>query len=410
MFSRLVRHAAAAGGVCRAFDAHNGLAGISIGGRAFTASNKADVQKVVAVLYRAGDAAKEPKLLGCAENELGLRDFLESRGIKYVVTSDKEGPNSEFDKELVDADVVVTTPFHPGYLTPDRIQRAERLKLALTAGIGSDHVDLPTAAKAGITVAEVTGSNVVSVAEHVVMMILSLVRNYIPAYTQVINGDWNVAKIAEKAYDLEGKVVGTVGCGRIGQRVLQRLRPFNCAELLYTDYAQLPKEREQELGVTYVKDLDEFVGKCDVITINCPLHEGTIDLFDRERIAKMKPGSWLVNTARGRIANTEAVVEALKSGHLSGYAGDVWYPQPAPADHPWRTMPRHAMTPHYSGTTLDAQLRYAAGTKEILRRFLDGEAQNPTDIICDAGKLAPQYDREAKEGTRSLQFGKEWEK
>lgn len=84
--------------------------------------------------------------------------------------------------------------------------------------------------------------------------------------------------------------------------------------------------------------------------------QGTENLFDKAMIANFKKGSWLVNTARGKIANTEAVVEALESGHLRGYAGDVWYPQPAPKDHPWRKMPNHGMTPHYSGTTLDAQV------------------------------------------------------
>ena len=84
--------------------------------------------------------------------------------------------------------------------------------------------------------------------------------------------------------------------------------------------------------------------------------QATEHLFNKEMIAKMPKGSYLVNTARGKICEANAVAEALESGHLRGYAGDVWYPQPAPKDHPWRTMPNHAMTPHYSGTTLDAQV------------------------------------------------------
>jgi formate dehydrogenase len=102
--------------------------------------------------------------------------------------------------------------FHPGYLTAERLAKAKKLKLAITAGIGSDHVDLNAANKTngGITVAEVTGSNVVSVAEHVVMTILVLVRNFVPAHEQVASGDWNVAAVAKNEYDLEDKVVGTV--------------------------------------------------------------------------------------------------------------------------------------------------------------------------------------------------------
>ncbi|KAK9804285.1 hypothetical protein WJX72_004788 [[Myrmecia] bisecta] len=348
-------------------------------------------------------------MLGCVENELGLRPFLEERGHEFVVTDDKEGPNSELDKHLKDAEVLISTPFHPAYLTKERIAKAPKLKLALTAGIGSDHIDLQAAAEAGITVAEITGSNVVSVAEHVVMMMLTLVRNYMPAYQQVINGEWDVGRIAMKAYDIEGKTIGTVGAGRIGQRVLERLKGFHPGKLLYSDYAQLSSQREKELGATYCKSVEELVSQCDIVTINCPLHKDTEHLFDKAMLGKMKKGSYLVNTARGKICDRDAVAEALKSGHLAGYAGDVWYPQPAPKDHPWRTMPNHAMTPHYSGTTLDAQARYAAGTKEVLRRTFDKEPLNPTDVIVEGGKMAAQYDSSAKE--RNMDYSKqEWEK
>src|ERR1700726_563244 len=115
------------------------------------------------------------QLLGSVSGELGLRKYLESEGHTFVVTSDKDGPNSILEKELVDADIVISQPFWPAYLTAERIAKAKKLALALTAGIGSDHVDLKAAAAHGITVAEETFSNSISVAEHVVMMVLSLV-------------------------------------------------------------------------------------------------------------------------------------------------------------------------------------------------------------------------------------------
>jgi formate dehydrogenase len=128
------------------------------------------------------------ELVGCVSGELGLRDFLEQRGHELIVTSDKDGPDSVFERELPDAEVVISQPFWPAYLTRERIAKAPELKLALTAGIGSDHVDLQAAIERGITVAEVTYSNSISVAEHVVMMILALVRNYIPMHQDVVNG------------------------------------------------------------------------------------------------------------------------------------------------------------------------------------------------------------------------------
>ena len=182
--------------------------------------------------------------------------------------------------------------FHPGYLTAERLQKAKNLKIAITAGIGSDHVDLNTANKTngGITVAEVTGSNVVSVAEHVVMTILVLVRNFVPAHEQIAAGDWNVAAVAKNEYDLENKVVGTVAVGRIGERVLRRLKPFDCKELLYFDYQPLRPEVEKEIGCRRVDSLEEMLAQCDVVTINCPLHEKTRGLFNKELISKMKKG------------------------------------------------------------------------------------------------------------------------
>lgn len=148
------------------------------------------------------------------------------------------------------------------------------MQLLLTAGIGSDHIDLNAAAEAGLTVAEVTGSNVVSVAEDELMRILILVRNFLPGYHQVINGDWNVAAIAYRAYDLEGKTVGTVGAGRIGKLLLQRLKPFNC-NLLYHDRLKMAPELEKEIGAKFEEDLDAMLAKCDVVVINTPLTDKT---------------------------------------------------------------------------------------------------------------------------------------
>ncbi|MBB6147425.1 formate dehydrogenase [Silvibacterium bohemicum] len=345
--------------------------------------------------YPGGQTAPTPKaidfkpgeLLGSVSGELGLRKYLEGLGHTFVVTSDKEGADSVFDRELPDTDIVISQPFWPAYLTPERIAKAKKLKLAITAGIGSDHVNLEAAIKHGITVAEVTFSNSISVSEHVLMMILSLVRNYLPSHEWVLKGGWNIADCVERSYDLEGMHVGTVAAGRIGLAVLKRLKPFD-VKLHYFDQHRLPEAVEKELGLTHHTSVEDMVKVCDVVTINAPLHPGTLDLFNEELIGKMKRGAYLVNTARGLICNREAIVRALESGQLAGYAGDVWYPQPAPQNHPWRTMPHHGMTPHISGTSLSAQTRYAAGTREILECFFENRPIREEYLIVDGGKLA----------------------
>jgi formate dehydrogenase len=326
-------------------------------------------------------------LLGSVSGELGLRKFLEGAGHTYVVTSDKDGPDSVFERELVDADVVISQPFWPAYMTTERFANARNLKLVITAGIGSDHTDLQSASERGVTVAEVTYCNSISVSEHVVMMILGLVRNYLPSWEVVKRGGWDIADCAARSYDIEGMHIGTVGAGRIGTAVLKRLKPFD-VHLHYFDPHRLPREVEDELGATYHENVADMLPLCDVVTINAPLHPKTENLFDTAMIARMKRGAYLVNTARGKIANRDAIAAALESGHLAGYAGDVWFPQPAPRDHPWRTMPHHGMTPHISGTSLSAQARYAAGTREILECFFEGRPIREEYLIVQGGHLA----------------------
>jgi formate dehydrogenase len=326
-------------------------------------------------------------LLGSVSGELGLRRYLEGLGHELIVTSDKDGENSVFDQHLADAEVVISQPFWPAYLTAERIAKAPNLKLAITAGIGSDHVDLDAAIDAGITVAEVTFCNSISVAEHVVMMILSQVRNYLPSHRRVLDGGWNIADCVQRSYDLEGMAVGTVAAGRIGLAVLRRLAPFD-VHLHYYDKHRLPTDVESELKLTYHESVHDMVPHLDVVTVNAPLHPETRGLFNDSLLATMKRGAYLINTARALICDRDAIVRALQSGQLAGYAGDVWYPQPPPANHPWRTMPNHGMTPHISGSTLSAQARYAAGTREILESYFSDRAIRDEYLIVQGGALA----------------------
>ncbi|CAF1469185.1 unnamed protein product [Rotaria sp. Silwood1] len=361
-----------------------------------SAASTTDQHTVLVVLYEGGEAGKKNKnILGCVENALGLPEWIKENKLedrlKLIVTSDKDSENSLAEKVLPEASIVISQPFWPCYLTQERIDKAKKLQLAITAGVGSDHVNLEAACKRGITVAEVSGSNVVGVAEHVIMQILALVRNFIPAYKQVINGEWDIAAIADNAHDLENKHVGVVGTGRIGVRVLQRLKPFD-VHLHYYDKYRLNESLEKELNVKYHSSVESLVRVCDVVSINCPLHPETEHLFNKKLLLLMKKGSYIINTARGKIVNRDDLVEAVNSNHIQGYAGDVWYPQPASKDHPWRSMPRHAMTPHYSGTTLDAQARYAAGVKEILENWLNGKPQRQEYLIVDKGQVvSPAY-------------------
>jgi formate dehydrogenase len=330
---------------------------------------------------------KPGTLLGSVSGELGLRKYLESNGHTLVVTSSKDGADSVLDRELPDAEIVISQPFWPAYMTAERFAKAKKLKLIVTAGIGSDHTDLQAAIKNNVTVAEVTYCNSNAVAEHVVMSILALVRNFVPAHNIIVNGGWNIADAVSRSYDLEAMQVGTVAAGRIGLRVLRLLKPFDVG-LHYMDRHRLPEAVEKELNLTYHSSLESLAKVCDVVTLNCPLHPETEHMINEQTLKFFKRGTYIVNTARGKLVDRDALVRAVESGHIAGYAGDVWFPQPAPKDHPWRKMPHQAMTPHISGTSLSAQTRYAAGTREILECYFEGRPIRNEYLVVQGGKLA----------------------
>lgn len=345
--------------------------------------------------YANGATAPSPKgldfkpgeLVGCVSGALGLRPFCEKHGISYVVTDDKEGPNSVFAKEMKDADIVMSQPFFPSYITAERFASAPNLKMCITAGIGSDHVDLEAAVKHKVDVVEVSGSNSVSVAEHEVMALLALVRNFIPSHDIARSGGWHISDCVARSYDLEGMEVGTVGAGRIGQAVMRMLKPFG-VKLHYTDQYRLSPAVEKELGATYHPTMEHLIKNVDAVHLNCPLYPGTEGMFNAKLLASMRRGAYIINNARGKLMDRDALVAAVERGQIAGYAGDVWFPQPAPKDHPWRNMSQHGMTPHISGTSLSAQARYAAGVREILECILEGRPIREEYYIVKAGALA----------------------
>ena len=333
--------------------------------------------KIVA-LFPETEEGLDNQLLN-TDKAIGLRDFLKDSNHELVILKNGE---EDLDKHLSDMDIVISAPFYPAYMTKERIEKAPNLKLAITAGVGSDHVDLDAASKNDVGVVEVTGSNTVSVAEHAVMDLLIVLRNFMEGHRQSVEGEWDLSKVGNQARELQNKTIGIFGFGRIGQLVAERLKPFNVTIQHYDPINQ--KDNENSRFVEF----EELVKTSDAITIHAPLTPSTDNLFNEDVLNKMKKGSYLVNTARGKIVNTQALVNAVNSGQIQGYAGDVWYPQPAPADHPWRTMPRNGMTIHYSGMTLESQKRIEDGVKDILKRFFNNEPFQDKDVIVSSGKIS----------------------
>jgi formate dehydrogenase len=175
--------------------------------------------------------------------------------------------------------------------------------------------------------------------------------------------------------------VGTVAAGRIGLAILQRLKPFH-VKPHYFQRHRLPESVEKELDLTFHTNVDDMVRVCDVVTINAPLHPGTLNMFNDKLLSKMKRGAYIVDTARTQICDRDAIVGSLESGQLAGHAGDVWYQQPAPKHHSGRSMPYNGMTPHMSGMS-SGQARYA------------GVRETPADIAKELGKATARVKLDA---------------
>lgn len=266
------------------------------------------------------------------------------------------------------AEVLVSTAFTP--LPGELLRQAGRLRLIQVAGVGVDHIDLAAARELGITVANVAGANATSVAEHVVMVALALLRGLVGAHQAMARGDWPLPAWMGSARELGGKTVGIVGMGRIGREVAARLLPFGVSTLYY-DVRRLDAVEEDALGATYL-DLDGVLRRSDLVTLHLPLTPQTAGLLNRERLFAMRRGAYLINAARAELVDEAALVEALTHGPLAGAAIDVFSPEPPPPDHPLRRLPNVILTPHGAGVTVEAQERIAQAAVQNLLRFVDG--------------------------------------
>jgi D-3-phosphoglycerate dehydrogenase / 2-oxoglutarate reductase len=252
-------------------------------------------------------------------------------------------------------------------LTPELIERAERLKVIGRAGTGVDNVDIPAATRRGIVVANAPESNSVAAAEHTVALMLSLCRNVPQAQATLVGGAWERSRF--KGSELYGKTLGVIGFGRIGQLVARRAQSFDMDVLAFDKFVSA--ERFRELGVEGVAELDDLLARADVVTLHVPKTPETIGLIGAEALATMKEGARLVNCARGELVDLEAVLAALESGKLAGAALDVFPSEPF-TDHPIFARDDVVVTPHLGASTAEAQDRAGVVTAEQVTAALTG--------------------------------------
>lgn len=293
--------------------------------------------------------------------------ILESRpdieGVPYPVTI----ANAALHPLLGDLSgiALAATPFGEAELAA-----APRLEVVARIGVGYDAVDVPALSRRGVPLMVAGTANSVSVAETAMFLMLTLAKRGATMDGLVRAGKW-WDKIKHLPVDLYAKTVVIIGFGRIGTRTARRCLGMEMTVLVYDPY--LPADAIRSAGCEPVADLDEALPRADFITIHCPKTPETKGLFGAERLQRMKPTAYLVNTARGGIVDEAALERALSAGKLAGAGIDVFEREPAPVDHPLLALPNVVVAPHVAGVTRESVDRMAIATVRNLLSVLDGK-------------------------------------
>lgn len=300
-----------------------------------------------------------------------------------LIFCDREASEEEWLSAGGDAEVLFVTPVT--WVRESLIARMPNLKMIHSEGVGFDRIDLEAARKRGVYVCNNAGCNAGPVAEQAVMLMTMLLHHTLWGHRMVLEG-----RQGEAVREIEGNVpldltaakVGLVGFGAIGQETAARLRP-NGTEVYYYARRRRDEETEKRLGVTYLP-LEELATRCDIVSLHLPATAESTHLVDRDFLARMKPGAFLVNTARGAIIDDEALCEAIRSGHLAGAGLDAYAPEPVPADHPLVKLAheypdRLILCPHQAGISLSSFRNVYRMLFEDLGRVMAG--QRPENIV-----------------------------
>jgi phosphoglycerate dehydrogenase-like enzyme len=266
------------------------------------------------------------------------------------------------------------------------IEAGRRLKLIQKLGVGVDKIDLAAAARCGIPVAITPGVNAAAVGEATLMLLLALARRLLAADAGVRAGRWEKLVFAHATHDLAGRTVGIVGLGRTGKQVAKRLAAFD-VRTLYYDIVRPGADVESQLQVRFAP-LDELLAQSDAVTLHVPLTAITRRMLDAQALARMRPGAYLINTARGEVVDEAALEAALRSGQLAGAGLDVYDGEPLTAARPLFALPNVVLTPHVAGVTRECVTRMWHHAYANCVRAAAGEPLAADDLIGEVSSTA----------------------
>jgi phosphoglycerate dehydrogenase-like enzyme len=286
--------------------------------------------------------------------------------------------DGERKQKLAEADAVIVAATR---FSEDLLAAAPRLAFVHHQGVGyHDTVAWQALAGRQIPLALTPGGTAESVAEQTIMFMLSVLRMLPYADSELRQGRFHVNAIRPLTRDLSGRTVGILGLGRIGKAVARRLKPFD-VKVIYRDILSMPPQLESELGVEPVS-LEELLARSEILTLHVPVTPQTKKFINRDTLARLRPGAYLINTCRGGVLDEAALVAALAQGHLAGAALDVFDPEPPPPDHALYRFRNVVLTPHISAGTRDAFIAKMTFVFANLGRFWRGE---PVENLVDLG-------------------------
>ncbi len=288
-------------------------------------------------------------------------------GAARVETAGAHGEADLADR-VAGADVMIVYHDIP-MMTDATFARADRCVGVIRAGVGYNNIDLEAASARGIVVCHVPDYGSEEVADHAIMMLLAVARQLVPSHQSIRGGGWDF-QVTTATPRLRGKTLGIVGCGRIGTATALRAKAFGLDVVFYDPY--VPPGYDKALGLRRVDRLDDLLEQSHFVSLHCYLDSGSFHLIDRAALARMRPGSILINTARGPVVDQEALLEALDSGHLLGAGLDVVEREPLDDDR-LRHHPRVILTPHSAFYSIEGFYELRRKAAEEARRLVLGQ-------------------------------------
>lgn len=315
-------------------------------------------------------------------SERGVQLLQQQPGWNVVLTT-----KDTLNAEIVDAEALVVRSATK--VTPDLLDRSQRLRVVGRAGVGVDNIDLDACTTRGVLVMSTPGGNAVSVAEHTFALLLALARQ-VPRLDKAMHeGKWEKSSAA--GTEVRGKTLGLIGLGRIGSEVALRADAFDMRVLGYDPYISEAAAREIQVELV---PLEKLLAESDFVSLHTALSPATHNLINKTTLAQMKKGVRIINAARGELIDEAALAEALKTGHIGGAALDVFVEEP-PKNSPLTAMPNVIATPHVAGSTVEAQeevgTQIAAQVKDYLAEGLIRNAVNLPALSADQYRRVRPY-------------------